>query len=74
MQTPIIKETPKSSKETQPQIVHEEKAEIRKTESEEKDTPESEEKSFSLSDITLGESYHGYIKLQFNYGLFVTVK
>lgn len=29
---------------------------------------------FSSNDIVLGEFYEGYIKLQFNYGLFVTVK
>lgn len=29
---------------------------------------------FTISDIVLGQSYDGYIKLQFNYGLFVTVK
>lgn len=29
---------------------------------------------FSISNIVLWQSYSGYIKLQFNYGLFVTVK
>ncbi len=29
---------------------------------------------FSVNDIKLGESYEGYVKLSYNYGLFVTVK
>lgn len=29
---------------------------------------------FTISDIVIGQTYDGYIKLQFNYGLFVTVK
>ena len=29
---------------------------------------------FSVNDIKLGENYEGYVKLSYNYGLFVTVK
>ena len=31
-------------------------------------------KKFSIKDITLGEKYTGYVKLIYNYGIFVTVK
>ncbi len=34
----------------------------------------SQPSTFSIDDITLWESYEWYIKLQFNYGLFITVK
>jgi hypothetical protein len=30
--------------------------------------------TFSIKDITLGKEYDGYIKLMYNYGMFVTVK
>ena len=33
-----------------------------------------DKKFFNLDSITIGDSYQWYIKLQFNYGLFVTVK
>jgi len=33
-----------------------------------------QEQAFTLDDIVIGQSYQWYIKLQFNYGLFVTVK
>jgi hypothetical protein len=29
---------------------------------------------FSIKDIKLGQEYDGYIKLTYNYGMFVTVK
>lgn len=29
---------------------------------------------FSINDIKLGEKYTGYVKLLYNYGIFVTVK
>ena len=31
-------------------------------------------RELSLDDIELGKSYTGYVKLKYNYGLFVTVK
>ena len=37
-------------------------------------TPLETPSVFSINDIILGQAYEGYIKLQFNYGLFVTVK
>jgi RecJ-like exonuclease len=30
--------------------------------------------TFSIKDITLGKEYDGYIKLMYNYGMFITVK
>ena len=30
--------------------------------------------AFSIDDITIGETYNGYVKLIYNYGIFVTVK
>lgn len=30
--------------------------------------------NFSIDQIKLGESYEGYVKLTYNYGIFVTVK
>ncbi|MEI6118827.1 MAG: hypothetical protein WCP92_06485 [bacterium] len=32
------------------------------------------EVGFSIKDIKLGQEYDGYIKLSYNYGMFVTVK
>ncbi len=32
------------------------------------------EAGFSIKDIKLGQEYDGYIKLTYNYGMFVTVK
>ncbi|MDR2415298.1 MAG: S1 RNA-binding domain-containing protein [Candidatus Peribacteria bacterium] len=29
---------------------------------------------FSVNDIKLGQAYEGYVKLMYNYGIFVTVK
>ena len=37
-------------------------------------TPPAWEGSFSIKDIKLGERYEWYIKLSYNYGMFVTVK
>jgi hypothetical protein len=39
-----------------------------------RETPSSTSGAFSVDDITLGERYEGYVKLIYNYGIFVTVK
>jgi hypothetical protein len=39
-----------------------------------KASPLPEHNVFNLDNIILGDTYQWYIKLQFNYGLFVTVK
>ena len=36
--------------------------------------PAAETAGFSIADIKLGERYEGYVKLSYNYGMFVTVK
>ncbi len=36
--------------------------------------PETNDSAFTIKDITLGQEYDGYIKLSYNYGMFVTVK
>ncbi|AHB41028.1 hypothetical protein P148_SR1C00001G0221 [candidate division SR1 bacterium RAAC1_SR1_1] len=36
--------------------------------------PQAGEGAFDISHIKLGESYDGYVKLSYNYGMFVTVK
>ena len=37
-------------------------------------TPNAPMQPFSIDNIVLGQAYEWYIKLQFNYGLFITVK
>lgn len=36
--------------------------------------PQDDAAGFSVKDIQLGQEYEGYIKLMYNYGIFVTVK
>lgn len=40
----------------------------------EKNTNNNSSTKFSVNDIKIGERYEGYIKLQYNYGMFITVK
>lgn len=44
------------------------------TPSPEKSTNNNPMTKFSVNDIKIGERYEGYIKLQYNYGMFITVK
>lgn len=37
-------------------------------------TPQASTGAFTVDDIKLGEWYDGYVKLIYNYGIFVTVK